>query len=130
MKAGLSIQELGTELWRRDEAKLDYLVHTGSLHMDAWGTHPMLRVSDAGGTDLVEPLDILPTAHRQLGDYLGIPKKYYDRMLSEDTELLTQNVNRWLRREPELRILRTIDGQTRAFLSNRRCRRHSMSPAT
>ena len=69
MKAGLSIQELGTELRRRDEAKLDYLVHTGSLHMDAWGTHPMLRVSDAGGTDLVEPLDILPTAHRQLGDY-------------------------------------------------------------
>ena len=125
MKAGLSIQELGTELRRRDEAKLDYLVHTGSLHMDAWGTHPMLRVSDAGGTDLVEPLDILPTAHRQLGDYLGIPKKYYDRMLSEDTELLTQNVNRWLRREPELRILRTIDGQTRAFLSNRyRCIDH------
>lgn len=125
MKAGLSIQELGTELRRRDEAKHDYLVHTGSLFMDIWENHPMLRLSEPGGADLIEPLDIRPTAHRQLGDYLGIPKKYYDRMLVEDTDLLAQNVNRWLHREPELRVLRTMDGQARAFLSNRyRCIDH------
>ena len=64
MKAGLSIQELGTELRRRDEAKQDYLVHTGSLFMDIWENRPMLRLSEPGGADLIEPLDIRPPAVR------------------------------------------------------------------
>lgn len=125
MKSGLSMQELGEKLRRRDAAKLDYLVNAGSLQMETEGVQPMLRLLNEQGVDVIEPLEILPTAHRQLGDYLGIPKKYYDRMLAEDTQLLAYNVNRWLSRDSELRMLRTIDGQARAFLSNRyRCIDH------
>ena len=54
-----------------------------------------------------------------MGDYLNIPRKYYDRMLQENIELLAHNVNCWLHREPKQRMIRTIDGRARAFLSNR-----------
>lgn len=125
MRAGMSIQELSAELQRQEQAKVDYLVNTEHLLMEAWGDQLVLRLSDESGTDLLEPLELLPTAHRQLGDYLNIPRKYYERMLREDPELLAINVNRWLCRKPELRMLRTMDGKARAFLSNRyRCIDH------
>ena len=119
MKAGRSIQDLAGEILRQKDAKQDYLVSTGSLTMENWNEQPMLHLRDPAGTELVEPLDVQQTAHRQIGDYLGIPRKYYDRMLSEDVGLLVQNVNGWLRRKEEQRMIRTIDGHARAFLSNR-----------
>lgn len=119
MKAGLSIQALAKEIQRQKDASADYLVNTASLRMEAWGSTPMLHLRDDEGAELVEPLEIQTTAHRQLGTYLNIPQKYYDRMLQADTGLLACNVNRWLQREPEQRMIRTIDGRARAFLSNR-----------
>jgi len=125
VKTGMTLQELSTELHRQNESKLDFLVNSGSLSMEVYDERPMLRLSDAHGIDLIEPLDIRGTAHRQLGDYLGIPRRYYERLLAEDTGLLAYNVNRWLREEPELRTIRTVDGYARAFLSNRyRCIDH------
>ena len=40
-------------------------------------------------------------------------------MLGSDVGLLSYNVNRWFQREPEQRMIRTMDGRARAFLSNR-----------
>ena len=34
-------------------------------------------------------------------------------------ELLAENVNSWFQREPTQRMVRTLDGTVRAFLSNR-----------
>ena len=118
MKQGMTIQEAAAEIMRQSEAKADYLVNTENLHMETCDGVPTLRLLD-GGIDRVEPLDILPTAHRQMGDYLGIPRKYYDRMRQENIGLLARNVNTWLRQGPEQRMIRTIDGRARAFLSNR-----------
>lgn len=59
-------------------------------------------------------------AHRQIAQHLGIPYKYYKRMLEEDKELLLTNVNTWLSKEPgDKRLIRTLDGNMRAFLSTR-----------
>lgn len=119
MKAGRTIQEMAAEIMRQSQAKADYLVNTGSLAMEVWDQRPMLHLRDTDGVELVEPLEIQSTAHQQIGDYLEIPRKYYRRMLGEDTELLAYNVNRWLRQNPEQRMIRTMDGRARAFLSNR-----------
>ena len=119
MKQGMTIQDAAKEIMRQSQAKADYLVNTANLHMETCDGIPILRLLDESGVDRVEPLDILPTAHRQMGDYLGIPRKYYDRMHQEDIGLLAQNVNTWLRKGPEQRMIRTIDGRARAFLSNR-----------
>ena len=119
MKTGRSIQEMCVELQRQSEAKEDYLVNTSALRMATWGSTPMLHILDSTGMDQVEPLDILNNAHQQIGAYLGIPRKYYERMQDEDPDLLTYNVNHWFSRQPEQRMIRTIDGKARAFLSNR-----------
>lgn len=119
MKAGLTITEMAAEIERQAAAKADYLVNPQKLEMDATGGKPMLRVLD-GGVDQMEPLSIQETAHRQMGTHLGIPWRYYEKMLQEGPGLLSHNVNHWLRRgEPAQRMLRTLDGKARAFLSNR-----------
>ena len=119
MKQGMTIQQAAAEIMRQNEAKADYLVNTENLHMETCDGIPVLRLLDESGTDRVEPLDILPTAHRQMSAYLNIPWKYYDRMCQENIGLLAQNVNTWLQKGPEQRMIRTIDGRARAFLSNR-----------
>ena len=115
----MTIQQAAAEIMRQNEAKADYLVNTENLHMETCDGIPVLRLLDESGTDRVEPLDILPTAHRQMSAYLNIPWKYYDRMCQENIGLLAQNVNTWLQKGPEHRMIRTIDGRARAFLSNR-----------
>ena len=119
MKAGLTITEMAAEIERQAAAKVDYLVNPQKLEMESLGGTPMLRVLE-GGVDQMEPLSIQETAHRQLGTHLGIPWKYYERMLQEEPGLLSHNVNHWLHKgEPAQRMLRTLDGKARAFLSNR-----------
>ena len=119
MKQGMTIQDAAKEIMRQSQAKADYLVNTANLHMETCDGIPILRLLDESGVDGVEPLDILTTAHRQMSAYLNIPWKYYERMRQEDIGLLAQNVNTWLRKGPEQRMIRTIDGRARAFLSNR-----------
>lgn len=119
MKTGRTIEEMSREILRQSEAKVDYLVNTAQLQMEPWDNTPMLRMLDEAGQDQMEPLMIQQTAHQQLGTYLNIPRKYYERMQTEDPDLLAYNVNSWLRKTPEQRMIRTIDGHARAFLSNR-----------
>ena len=119
MKKGITIQEAAKEIMRQSQAKADYLVSTANLHMETCDGAPTLRLLDNSGIDRVEPLDILTTAHRQMGSHLNIPWKYYERMLQDNIDLLAQNVNTWLQQGAEQRMIRTIDGQVRAFLSNR-----------
>ena len=110
----MTIQQAAAEIMRQNEAKADYLVNTENLHMETCDGIPVLRLLDESGTDRVEPLDILPTAHRQMSAYLNIPWKYYDRMCQENIGLLVQNVNTWLQKGPEQRMICTIDGRARA----------------
>ena len=113
MKFGRTLQELALEIQRQDRAKKDYLVSTEAMHMaDSGNAFDVDSLSAAFGVN-----DI---AHTQIGQYLEIPARYYDRMRTESPALLAQNVNHWLgTREPERRMLRTLDGNLRAFLSDR-----------
>ena len=58
-------------------------------------------------------------AHGQIADRVGIPKRYYDQMKAEAPALLADNVNHWFQETPERRMIGTLDGQARAFLSDR-----------
>ena len=119
MKAGLSIEELAAEIMRQNEIKEDYVVDSPYLQMDEWSSDLFLRVVDDHMADRLEPLEISENAHRQISARLGIPIKYYNRMLAEGPALLTQNVNFWFCKNPEQRMLRVMEGKIRAFLSNR-----------
>jgi hypothetical protein len=57
-------------------------------------------------------------AHSQLAEHLGIPKKDDERMWSEKPELLAANINTRLAAKPEKRLVHTLDGCVRDFLSD------------
>jgi hypothetical protein len=58
-------------------------------------------------------------AHGQLSDKVQIPQKYYGRMIeAKNFDLLAENVNAWLPTEDK-RMIRILDGNIRAILSDR-----------
>lgn len=117
MKTGRTLQEMAVELDRQNSAKKDYLIDTRSLNMSVPESGPMLKMLN--GSNWSDPLLVNDNAHRQIGNYLGIPAKYYDKMQKELPELLAHNVNEWFANQPDTRMIRTLDGTARAFLSDK-----------
>lgn len=115
MKQGRSLSEIAVEIERQSKLKQDYVADTRKLSMfnDESGMHLAL---DNGSRAVMSVGD---TAHRQIGERVGIPAKYYDRMLKDAPALLAGNVNHWFQTAPETRLVRTLDGRARAFLSNK-----------
>lgn len=110
MQQGKSLVELAEELQRQKDAKVDYVADSRALSLT--GNALYLSISSS-------KYPINDHAHSQISDRLGIPAKYYQRMRVDAPELLEDNVNGWFNKEPEKRMIRTLDGKVRAFLSNR-----------
>ena len=112
MKAGKSLQELASELERQSKLRRDYIAPQGKIEAVVHNGTVQL----AGFNDTAMP--IRPYANKQMADVLGIPTKYYDRMGSEQPELLAHNINTWLLADKaNKRMIRTLDGEVRAVLS-------------
>ena len=117
MKQGMkSIENLYGELIRQREARMDLIANTRSLSVSTENGISTLSIFTDKDIYNFKVTDI---AHRQIADRLGIPFKYYERMMNEYPKLLDENVNSWLKFKAEKRMLRTLDGKLRAFLSNR-----------
>lgn len=126
MKQGKSLSELAAELERQHTGKRDFITDTRELELV-----PRLTLQEQGQPlELPESLRLQKGGetldfvlgrhtHRQLGTFLGIPAKYYDRLRVEAPALLAHNINHWFREQPAERMIRTLDGKARAFLSNR-----------
>lgn len=112
MKTGKTLVELATEIQRQAELKRDLVVPTGLMCMTYVDNVPRLQVRDQPAFAINE------IAHNQIGTYTGIPAAYYDRMRAETPGLLADNVNAWLDRKPDKRLVRTLDSTVRAFLSD------------
>ena len=108
-KHGMNLVELAQEIMRRAESRRDFVAETPDL---VFGENA-LAIGTAGRFPLTDH------AHGQIADRVGIPKRYYDRMKAEAPALLADNVNHWFRETPERRMIRTLDGNARAFLSDR-----------
>lgn len=117
MKTGQSLQELGQELERQRAAARDFKAPTNRLTYDADGRLGLLDQNGMLSTD--RQFGTNPLFRSQLATWAGIPKKYVDLMAAEAPELLAQNLNHWLQAGGETRLVRTLDGQARAFLSHR-----------
>lgn len=116
MKLGKSsISELVAQIQKEKEMSRDFIVPTQELHVTA-EANPVLVMQNRGATEV---FGINENAHRQIASRLGIPFKYYERMKSDYPQLLAENVNGWFAKEPEQRMLRTMGGTARAFLSNK-----------
>jgi hypothetical protein len=121
MKTGSTVPQLAAEILRQAQSKRDYLAPTTALRYAPPG-RPFDQSAAKGDALILEGIGqyaITDHAHRQIAEHLGIPPKYYDRMRHEQSELLAVNINTWLAAKPEKRLVRTLDGQVRAFLSDK-----------
>lgn len=118
MKAGITIEEFQAEIHRLDASKKDIVADTSALRIfsDENGSRLTLGTDGNGG------LRVNDIAHAQIAARLNIPKAYYDRMRSEAPALLDGNVGHWFTTKPEKRLVRILDGNVRAFLSDRYAR--------
>lgn len=112
MKTGRSLSALAAELERQQSTKKDYVADTRRLKMEPVDKGKVILQGVNGGMTLRQ------VAHQQLAGTLGIPKPYYDRMLAEAPDLLSFNVNRWLEKQPAKKLIRTLDNEVRAILSD------------
>jgi len=118
MKTGKSLTELAQEIERRSAAKKDFIAPVGRMEMVVADGAPAIALANGD----VKRFGVNRVAHDQIGSYAGIPRDYYKRMEAEDPQLLAQNVNRWLHdqgKAGDKRLVRTLDGQVRALLSNK-----------
>lgn len=117
MKTGKKdVEELYLELERERAARQDFIADTRSLTVS---TKAGVTSVEVAIKDDIMQYQVSDLAHRQIADRLQIPYKYYERMLREYPKLLDDNINGWLYKNPERRMLRTLDGRLRAFLSDR-----------
>jgi hypothetical protein len=117
MKSGRSLIDLAQELERQLATKRDLIVPSSILqcHTDEDGNCKMTIDAQDGGGEY----GITHLARHQLADKLKIPFTYFERMRTEQPALLDRNVNAWLQTDKDRRMIRTLDGQMRAVLSER-----------
>ena len=116
MKQGKTLEGLGRELERQRRARKDFVADTRSLGLITDDKGSLLTM--ATGQDRQE-FCVNDLAHQQISARLGIPYRYYQKMQMEQPHLLDENVNTWFQKTPERRMVRVLDGNVRAFLSDR-----------
>lgn len=117
MKQGIkTIEKLYGELDRQRDVRIDLIANTRNLAISSTDGKSVISVATDNN---VRSYTVSEVAHRQIAERLNIPYKYYERMRITYPELLDKNINGWLVKNPEKRMLRTLDGNLRAFLSDR-----------
>ena len=136
LNVGRNIQDFAQELVRQAQNKKDFLAPTPTLQMliDAGAVQGSVNLAAAiRNTETMPPANfalklgehgpfpLRNLTHNQIAEYLKIPQNYYDRMRTNAPELLVDNVQTWLHKPAfaGTRMIRTLDGQARAFLSDR-----------
>lgn len=123
MRKTTDLVVLAQEIQRQSESKRDYVAPAPLITLHPWdkeraqGTLDGMRLEVSGQGHY----GLKQYAHNQLAEYCGIPKRYYDDMRRELPTLAAFNVNEWLRSQDhkaEKRLIRTLDGEVRGFLSD------------
>ena len=123
MKSGKTLTQLAQELERIQKTAKDYIVPVQKLSMVVENKKPILEIDNNGSGKLqFEPNQY---SHGQLAGYADIPRQYYERIANQNPELLAESVNHGIAmavpqaKENPSRMVRTVDGNLRAFLSSR-----------
>lgn len=111
MYQGTTLPQLASEVTRRAAAKRDFVSTTKDLRVDS--RVGVLEIAHHGA------FAINDLTHRQIATKLSIPAKFYDRMREAHPDILADAINKLFDREPDTRMVRTLDGDARAYLSNR-----------
>jgi len=108
-----TLTQLAVELERQLGTKSDAVLNTSDMQ---------LRTEEPGKSQLVTPTGssiVSPLAMRQIAERAGIPASYYKKLTEEAPALLDENVNHWFDSKPANRLVRSLDGNVRAFMSDK-----------
>jgi len=121
MKSGRSLRELAHELERQMLTKQDLVLPSSLLQCRTNESGRLNLTVDAGNQPRIGggEYDVTSLARRQLAEKLKIPFAYFERMREGQPELLDRNVNTWLQTEGSRWMIRTLDDEVRAVLSDR-----------
>ncbi|MFN0120405.1 MAG: DUF932 domain-containing protein [Blastocatellia bacterium] len=124
MLQGKNLSELAHEIQRQTTAKRDFVAAAEAISL--WEDGKTLSLN---GMEYFVTSDL---AHDQIGQFLNIPLRYYHRLQQSHPALLASNVNTLLHASEAKRMVRTLDGTARAFLSDRyrRLDHHALVEAT
>ena len=145
-KRQVELAELVSELQKENLQKRDFVIpakcismRDGKIVITNYANSDALRKilqecsighsPEVGGETIINQMELvcLDVIHNHLSDKLNIPKRYYDRMLGKDNELLDFNVSYWLKKSDNKTnyLLRCFvdkeeqKGYARALLSDR-----------
>jgi hypothetical protein len=118
MKNGRTIQQFAEEIQRQQDAKRDFLIPANKINPFVNGKQVEVGFSIKDNAKELFTASLTDNGHQQLGQFCGIPKKYYDLLLPHP-ELLATNLKHWLERSNEKRMVRSLDGKVRALLSEK-----------
>lgn len=111
MKTGKSVVELATEIQRQSKAKKDYLAPLSTVTVTPQAEVVVKDIGTFGMNDHFQG---------QMAGYLDYPIAFFKRSRDEHRQQWSDLVNAMLQSKPrEDRMIRTLDGNGRAFLSNR-----------
>lgn len=110
MREQLNLPQLAERLHADRFNKMDFIADTSALEFT--------RRGELGIRDKHEWYKINSHMHGQIAAKLKIYKRDYDRLLTKHPELLSHLVSGLFQREPERRLIRTLDGTARAFMSD------------
>jgi hypothetical protein len=113
MKTGRDIQLLAAEVLRQNETKRDLIASTKAMDITMADGRVALQVGDKG------TFPIGDIAHGQIASLTKVPRDYYQRMQGEAPDLLANNIKTWFDKYPVPRLVRTLDGNARAMLSDK-----------
>jgi hypothetical protein len=136
MIKGMELSEVAKRIMSDRDHKKDYLADTRNIRVDVTAESvqpgpdslsgkttsrhsPVLRFKLEGKDHEFTPTRMCLD---QIGDRVGIPRKYADKLIEQAPALLATNVNHWFQSNPERRMLRTLRNGSdvaRAFLSDR-----------
>jgi len=111
--------ELAKKLEQQKASKKDYVVPSEQIQSEYDVGEQKLKLSiPLPDTGVRRSFELTEFCHNQISAKTGIPKTFYERLKESHPELLVKNINE-LVREKDKRLVRTLDGKARAFLSDR-----------
>ncbi len=112
MFMGRTLSDFSREIIRRQESMRDFVDNTQRMQM----VNGSLEFGEENNR---YSFPVNTIAAQQIATFTGIPSAYYNRMRENAPALLDTNINAWLEKEDTTRMIRTLDGRARAFLSNK-----------
>ncbi len=127
IRSGKSIQDLAKELVRIEETKQDFNVPVSALTanvVEAFSPNleivePQKQVALSFKNGDQHDFTLNTWSSGQVAAFTDIPREYFRRLNDESPDLLAKNINHGLAKAKENtpRLVRTIDGHVRGFLS-------------